>query len=275
MKKFVILLCLLLLLCGCTVSDADPTVIADADSLIVPEQTQPKMILSHELAMLEGYVVLDEGDVRHNAGNWLHFLKECEAGNTAAVTVVSFTLEESGYKYVRYDLSYNGNTYTVEYEKNGEVVCDSASELVYSTGKLEPSMEPYDSYECYCLNDLVIYNDLIAEPDFEGVNEIFLHDKEGEPAIKSYSGDAMQPILELLWTAEYVSCDPEQYVYGMKLLMTNRDGKELVIELDLNQGYYRYGMQTYRYGEISTLFAALGIEQWPDSVLNEFGDYLG
>ena len=80
--------------------------------------------------------------------------------------------------------------------------------------------------------------------------------------------------MELLWNAEYVPSEPDDYVYGMKLLMTNRDGKELVIELDLKQGYYRYGMQNYHYGEVEDLFAVLQIEAWPDSVLEEFKDFL-
>lgn len=264
MKKIIALLCMLLLLSGCGTDPSETTAM----------QTEPETVLSHEIAMLEGYVVMDEGDVRHNAGNWLTFLDECGAGNSASITVVSFVLEESGYTYVKYDLSFDGSTYTVEYIMDGEKVRDSSPELVYLTGRLEPAMEPYDSYECYCLNDLVVYKDLIAEPDFEGVSDIFLHSKEGEPPIKAYSGDAMQPILELLWTAQYVPCEPENYVYGMKLLMTNRDGKELVIELDLKQGFYRYGMQNYQYGEVSDMFAALGIEQWPASVLEEFSDLL-
>jgi len=258
---------------GCGMNEAP----LSTESVTEPEtteQTQPEMILSHEIAMLEGYVVMDEGDVRHNTDIWVKFLDTSEAGNAASVTVVSFFLKDTGYDYIKYDLNFDGNVYTVEYERNGAVVRESAHELVYSTGALDPSNEPYDSFEQYALNDVVIYTDLIAEPEFEGVKEIFLHDKEGNPPIQVYTGDSLQPILDLLWTAKYVSCEPENYAYGMKLLMTNRDGKELVIELDLNQGYYRYGMQTYQYGDVSNMLAALKMEQWPDFVLAEFEEYL-
>ena len=60
----------------------------------------------------------------------------------------------------------------------------------------------------------------------------------------------------------------------MTLLMTNREGKDIVIELDLQQGNYRYGMQTCAHGEISDLLAALDINRWPDSVMEEFGTFL-
>lgn len=275
MKRLCWLLCMILLLTGCAVKrEAVSDVTERIPVTEQPQETQLQVILSHEIAMLEGYVVIDEGDVRHNAGNWVKFLDACVAGENAAVTVVSFTLEEGGYTHVKYDLTFDGTVYSVEYEKDGVLNRESAPELVRTTGLLEAGSEPYDSFEQYTLNDLVVYTDLITEPDFEGVSEIHLHAKEGEPPVKSYAADALQPVLELLWNAEYVPCEPDDYVYGMKLLMTNRDGKELVIELDLKQGYYRYGMQNYHYGEVGDLFDVLGIDRWPDSVLAEFGDYL-
>ena len=274
MKKILIFLCLLLLLTGCRNEDIVPTVSGSVEHVTESastEQPQTSVILSHELAMLEGYVVMDEGDVRHNAGNWVKFLDACEAGDHASVTVVSFVLKDAGYTYTKYDLTFDGSIYTVVYEKDGELFRESAPELVYGTGRLEESREPYDSYEQYALNDVIVYTDLIAEPDFEGVSEIHLHAKEGEPPVKTFTEDSMQPVLELLWEADYVAAEPEDYIYGMKLLMTNRDGKELVIELDLKQGYYRYGTQNYQYGQVSDMLAALELEHWPDSVLNEFG----
>lgn len=277
MKKTMVLLCLIFLLAGCGTENVEPTLpvtTVPITEAVATEQTQPPVILSHEIAMLEGYVVMDSGDVRHNAGSWVKFLNACEAGETASVTVVSFIPGDAGYTYSKYDLTFDGSVYTVEFEKDGELFRVSAPELVYSTGRLEGSQEPYDSYEQYALNDVIVYTDLIAEPDFEGVSEIYLHAKEGEPPVKTYAGDSIQPILELLWEADYVPCEPEDYVYGMKLLMTNRDGQELVIELDLNEGYYRYGMQNYCYGEVADLFIALGIDQWPDSVLAEFAEFI-
>ena len=274
MKRVCCFLCMLLLLTGCAANQPvsePPTTAQPATEYIPTQATEAQAILSHEIAMLEGYVVMDGGDVRHNAGSWVNFLNTCAAGEHASVSVVSFTLEADGYTYVKYDLTFDGSMYAVEYVRDGVLLKETAAELVYSTGRLESSDEPYDAYEQYSLNNVIVYTDLIAEPEFEGVNEIFLHAKEGEPPVNTYTGDDMQPILELLWNADYVPAEPENYAYGMKLLMSNRDGKELVIELELNQGYYRYGMQTYQYGQVSDMLAVLKLEHWPDSVLKEFG----
>ena len=238
----------------------------------VPSETEMEYPLSQEMAMLEGYVVMQDGDVRHNAGSWFDFLEKSRAGEPCAVTVVQFAFES---EYVRYDVSFDNNTYSVSFEKDGQLVTETSQVLVIDDGLCQDTEEPYDSYEAYLLNDILLYRDLIAQPDYEGVTEIFLHAKEGDPPVKSYQdAESVESILQLLMAAEYVSVEPENYVYGMKLLMTNRDGKELVLELDLNQGNYRYGMQTYTYGETCELLAVLGMEQWPDSVLKEFASFI-
>ena len=274
MKKMAVLLCIVLLLTACTM---EPPVMTTAPDEIetpvtVPAETEMVYPMSQEMAMLEGYVVMQDGDLRHNAGSWFGFLEKCRTGESCVVTVVQF---ESGSEYVRYDVSFDGNDYMVSFEKDGQMVTEISSVLVIENGLCHDTAEPYDSYVAYLLNDVVLYKDLIAQPDYEGVTEIFLHAKEGEPPVKSYADPAsVDALLQLLMSAEYAPVEPEDYVYGMKLIMTNRDGKELVIELDLNQGMYRYGMQTYTYGAVSDLLNALGLEQWPDSVLEEFACFI-
>lgn len=241
------------------------------------EATQPVMTqpISQEMAMLEGYVVMQDGDVHHNVAAWMTFLEQCEAGGTATVTVVQFTQGETGSDYIRYDLSFDGDDYAVSFEKDGKTITETSQVLIIDTGLCDDTLEPYDSYVQYSLNDIILYRDLIAVPDYEGVTEIFLHAKEGEPALETYTDpEAVDGILQLLMTADYIPAEPENYVYGMKLLMTNRDGKRMVIELDLNQGVYRYGMQNYEYGRVSEMLAVLDLEQWPEAVLNEYSAYL-
>lgn len=232
------------------------------------EDVRERPAYSQEQAMLEGFVVMQDGDVRHNTKAWFAFLAACEERKHAQVTVAQYTMGGSA---CYYDVTFDGSTYTVAFEQDGQRITETVDVLVRETGSSEDTMEPYDSYEAYLLNDIVLYRDLIAEPDYEGVAEVFLHAKEGEPPLKTYTGEAAGNILQLLMTAEYLPAEPADYLYGMKLLMTNRDGKELVIELDLQQGHYRYGMQTYTYGEVSDLLTVLELEQWPDAVLEEFG----
>ena len=274
MKKMAVLLCIVLLLTACTMEPPVMTTAPDETEtpVTVPAETEMVYPVSQEMAMLEGYVVMQDGDLRHNAGSWFGFLEKCRTGESCVVTVVQF---ESGSEYVRYDVSFDGNDYMVSFEKDGQMVTEISSVLVIENGLCHDTAEPYDSYVAYLLNDVVLYKDLIAQPDYEGVTEIFLHAKEGEPPVKSYADPAsVDALLQLLMSAEYAPVEPEDYVYGMKLIMTNRDGKELVIELDLNQGMYRYGMQTYTYGAVSDLLNALGLEQWPDSVLEEFACFI-
>ena len=273
MKKIVSLLCFAFLMTSCGLDTIPPVPTSESRAQTEPEETSSEMTLSHEIAMLEGYVVMDEGDVRHNAGVWSSFLDDIKSEKSSAVTVVAFSQDDSGYSYVKYAVSFDGALYTVFYNRNGEAISDSATELVYQSGELDSTMEPYDMYERYCLNDLIVYNDYIAQPDFEGVEEIFLHDKEYNSPIRTYTGAELQSVLELLMSAEYMA-EPEFYLYGVKLLMTNRDGKDLVIELDLKQGFYRYGMQNYFYGDVTDMLAALGLDQWPDSILTEFAEFL-
>lgn len=274
MKKLAVILCAVLLLTACAKEPlAMTTVPAETEMPVtVPSETEMEYPLSQEMAMLEGYVVMQDGDVRHNAGSWFDFLEKSRAGEPCEVTVVQFAFES---EYVRYDVTFDNNTYSVSFEKDGQLVTETSQVLVIDDGLCQDMEEPYDSYEAYLLNDILLYRDLIAQPDYEGVTEIFLHAKEGDPPVKSYQdAESVESILELLMAAEYVSVEPENYVYGMKLLMTNRDGKELVLELDLNQGNYRYGMQTYTYGDTCELLAVLGMEQWPDSVLKEFASFI-
>lgn len=275
MKKLLIFLLAALLLAGCgpqepmtvetEASDTAPTVVTEISETQEPGNST---FFSQEMAMLEGYVVMQDGDVRHNAGSWFSFLN----GETDSVTVMQYTWTDAGSACVRYDLAFDGTDYTVSFEKDGQTVKEASQVIQHKTGTCDETQEPYDSYVAYTLNDIVLYRDLIAEPDFEGVKEIHLHAKESEPPVKVYQGtDEMDPILQLLMTAEYMPVDPENYIYGMKLLMTNRDGKELVIELDISQGTYRYGMQTYFYGNVEDMLAALGMEDWPESVKEECG----
>jgi len=288
MSKFLCFLMaagVLIALCGCVKAEHGVSVpeytelpVSETAAQTTPAETEPQPIftLSEEQAMLDGHIVMRDGDVLHNQRNWDAFLEAKEAGNGAIVTVVQFTNRESRMDWIRYSLIYLNEKYSLVYETPYDSrSMDLSGQLVYTAGELGEDMEPYDRFIRYSIDDIVLYQDLIAEPDYLGVSEIHLHVKEGDPPIKSYTDAAsVAGILELLTTAEYISCVPEDYLFGMKLLMTNGGGKEVVIELDLRQGVFRYGMQNYRYGEVSQLLAVLGLEDFPESVRIEFADYL-
>lgn len=280
MKRYLsYLLVLTLLLTGCSNSEPVETVPGQTTAVTettIPTETEPeRQQISQEMAMLEGYVVMEDMDVRHNQQNWFIFLEQTRAGESAEISIINYFYTENGWSQSRYDLFFDGTLYTVKFMSNEEELTVSAEEIIEYIGTLDDFVEPYDSYIRYCLSDLVLYQDLIAEPNFEGVNEIALHSKEGEPPVQVYADEnAVNAILALLSNAEYLPCEPSDYLYCMKLIVTNAEDKELIIELDYRYGNFRYGTQTYHYGELSDLFAVLQINHWPDSVIAEFDAYL-
>lgn len=277
MKRGQLLLVLLtvFLLAGCTTAEVlTPTVATfRTEPVKTTEATLPEMAwISQEQAMLEGYVVMQYGDVRHNQKAWMDFLENCDRGENASVRMVRYW--DDGSQTV-YDVSYDGDEYTMTIQSGGQRTALTFSDYLWESGKLGEEQEPYDSYLRCSLTDeenVILYEDLIAQPDYTGVTEINLHLKQGEPAMKTFRGEACTGLVEFLRAAEYMTCPPEEYLLGIKLIMTNGAGQELILEMDLQQGLFRYGEQYYRYGEASAdLLAALGLLDWPEEVKAEYG----
>lgn len=246
-----------------TESTTDPLVRAEVPSY------------SQEQAMIEGFLVMQLCDVRYNQQNWFTFLEKTQAGEKTEFNIIHFYDNGSGWGQILYELSYDGLNYTVRYYQDGQWITDTAPALINESGLLDDADEPYDIYQRYRLNDLVLYEDRIIIPAFDANKPISLHAKEGDPALRDYlSYDEISSIITLLSKAEYLPCEPEDYLYGMKLLTADASGEGIVIELDLRYGNYRYGTQVFHYGEVTDLFAVLGMEQWPDSVLVEYKDFL-
>ena len=275
MKRLLISICIVLLLSGCAQRES-----AFAEELYTTEQSTEAFIrekvtlYSQEQAMIEGFLVMQLGDVRYNQQNWFAFLEKTRAGENAELKVIHFFDDGTGWGQILYELSYDGLNYTVCYEKDGQQVTDTAAILIEESGELADTDEPYDTYQRYRLN-VILYEDRVIVPAFDAHKPISLLTKEGDPALRDYITDEeLAPIVSLLSGAEYLPCEPEDYLYGMKLLTADVGGDGIVIELDLRYGNYRYGTQVFHYGEIADLFAVLGLDQWPDSVQNEFKDYL-
>lgn len=266
---------LALLLSGCTGTEPEsiPTTAETTAQATAPILVQ----YSQEQAMIEGFVVIQDGDVRHNAGRWQAYMDAAESKTPASVTVMHFSHTEAGTTQMRMDLTFDGERHHLVRRENGVQTEGDYTTLLKRQLPLDDSREPYDSTIQYLLaqGDIqeMIFEDPIAETDLEGVTQIDFHLKEGEPALlRITDGAQVEGVLSLLNQAEYLSGDPETFYYGAKLLMTNGAGQPLVLELDLNQGNYRYGMQTYRYGAVSDLLNCLGLEDWPQAVYAEHGD---
>ena len=273
MKRLLVLLCILFTFTGCTGHDIDHVSTEKPAEETAPALSVP--VYSQEQAMIEGFLVMQLGDVRYNQQNWFDCLEKAHAGEQTQLNVIHFFDKGSGWGQILYELSFDGVNYTVCYQQNGETVTETASALMEESGVLDETAEPYDAFHRFSLNGLVLYEDLIIIPEFCSDVPISLHAKEGDPALRDYtSPEDVIPIVKLLSDAEYLPCEPVDYLYGMKLLTADEAGDGIVIELDLRYGNYRYGTQVFHYGDVESLFEALHIDGWPDSALAEYKDFL-
>lgn len=286
-KKLTAILLLLIMLAGCQKTEQTETTAPIVETTACIEETEetptkPTFVqpwISQEQAMLSGFVVVQDGDVRENQNRWQAYMEATEKKEPVSITVMHYRRTEVGFAQTRYDLAYDGSLYHLTIMENGEKKGKSYAQLLKQQEPLDESWEPYDSVIRYVLRDsdksMILFEDLIAETDLNGVTEIYFHLKESEPALKRITdADQVKNILSLLNHAEYLPGDPQNYYYGVKLITTNGKGEQLVLELDLNKGNYRYGMQTYCYGDVSDMLSLLEFERWPDEVYEEHGIYI-
>ena len=282
-KAYILILLILLLLVGCSPAPAENPTTEDT----TPPTTQSipqQPALSQEQAMLEGYVVMVDGDVRYNQHNFITFEETARQGIPVSVKLAHYSQGENGTECVLYQLEFDGASYLLTTGGNTY----SYSHLTSSTfthaspKELCPYPEPYNSAQKYILSNedyqnnqadpIEIYQDLIVHPDLTGITEVDLYLKEGDPPLKTYTGEEAAAVVDFLDTTImwYLSAPPTQYLYGAKLIMTNCEGKELVFELELNEPIIRYGMQHYEYYRMFDLFRVLDIPGWPDEVWAEY-----
>lgn len=258
--------------------------ISEADSSL---EVKPGDISEYnqEQARIDGCVVMQNGDVLDNQKNWQNFMELTEAGAEASVTVVHYTEEESDMTYIRYGLIFDGSIYTLKITAGEQQLTYTFTGLEMTAGEAKQSQEPYDYYIRYTLTggtetaDVVVVEDRISTPDLNNVSKIDFHMKQGEPPLKTYEDPAeIETILNLLKTAEYQMVPPDGYIFGVSLMLQKEDAQQMILEVDILQGIYRYadasGYHYYKYGELSDLFRVLGITQWPEQVKQEYGSYL-
>ena len=258
----------------------------DVDSTLeVKPASVSDTFYNEEQAMRDGCVVMRNGDVRHNQDSWQNFVELTEAGAETAVTVVHYTEEKSDTTYVRYGVIFDGSIYTLKITAGEQQLTYTFTGLEKAVGEIKDSQKMHDRYVRYTLTggnetgDVVIVEDRISTPDLNHITAIDFHMKQGEPPLKTYEDPAeMETILNLLKNAEYQMVPPDGYVFGVSLILQRENSEELILEVDILQGIYRYGnaygYQYYKYGEVSDLFRVLGITQWPEEVRQEYSGYL-
>jgi len=235
--------------------------------------------------MLDGCVVMRNGDVRQNQDSWQNFIELTEAGIEASVTVVHYTEEKSDTTYIRYGVIFDGSIYTLKITAGEQQLIYTFTGLEMTAGEITQSQEPHDRYIRYTLTggseteDVVIVEDRISTPNLSNVSAIDFHMKQGESPLRVYEDPAeIETILDLLKNAEYQMVPPDGYILGVSLILHTKASQDVILEVDILQGIYRYGnacgYQYYKYGELSDLFQVLGLTQWPEEVQNEYYGYL-
>ena len=133
MKKLFACVLAAALLCGCAPQKsvtADPVELETTVPVVteIPEtqESRNSEIFSQEMAMIEGYVVMQDGDVRHNAGSWFDFRE----GQIGSGTVMQYTQTDAGTDCVRYDVAFDGTDYTVTFDKDEQTVVE-VSQVVW------------------------------------------------------------------------------------------------------------------------------------------------
>lgn len=258
----------------------------DVDSsLEVKPESVSDTFYNEEQAMRDGCVVMRNGDVRRNQDSWQNFIELTEDGAEVAVTVVHYTEEKSDTTYIRYGLIFDGSIYTLKITAGEQQLTHTFTNLEMSTGEITDAQKIHDRYIRYTLSggneteDVIIVEDRISTPNLNNVSKIDFHMKQGEPPLKTYEEPAeIETILNLLKNAEYQMVPPDGYILGVNLILQTEDSQQLILEVDILQGIYRYGnangYQYYKYGEVSDLFQVLGITQWPEEVQQEYYGYL-
>lgn len=246
-----------------------------------PQFSPTTPFFNEENAKQHGYVVIRNGDVRHNQISWQCFVDLAEAGEEAAVTVMHYTHNESNMTYIRYGVIFDGNIYTLKIESESQQNIYHFTSLEKAVGKHDQQTNGNDSYIRYTLTggtntpDVIIFTDLFATPKFAETISIALHLKEVDPPLAIYDEPAVvESVLNLLENAEYLMVPPDDYILGVKLILRTQDDQEMMLEVDLIQGIFRYKNSFYRYGEQSDLFHVLGISQWPEEIKYEYSSYL-
>lgn len=231
--------------------------------------------------MIDGCPVMQDGDIIHNQDRWYAFAERTERGEAASITVMHYLRKGSGMENTRYDITFDGDYFTVRITGENQQLTTTYLSLERTEGVFGADMTPYDRYIRYCFRggrdtgDTVIFEDRIAEPDYSGITAARLILKDSEPDLLAVEEpDQLAGILSLLSNAEYLEIPPDNYLYGTKLILVSGEEEALDLELDLLQGNFRYGMQCYHYGAVEDLLKVLGLKEWPAAVKEEYTSYL-
>ena len=260
-----------------------------------------------EQAMIDGCVVLRDGDVSHNQEVWQAFLDTVNAGQQAYVRTAEYHYhpELSQVTQYVYDIRFDGNVYSVEGILNGEKFRKEYQYLLTFLGQASNESHDYDSYIRYVLSNepyetwekangitmdgsikserlpQVVYTDLIYEtnrPQLPANPAQAVLEFNGTQLVTTTDFDRLEKIWILFQEAEYLGYEPKTHSVGvgLNLTLTSQSGETMTIELDPDSDICRINGEYVFYGAydepdyIEMLWYYLGIPSWPDTVYEKY-----
>lgn len=260
-----------------------------------------------EQAMIDGCVVMRDGDVSHNQEIWQEFLDTVNAGKQAYVRTAEYHYypEISQVTHYVYDIRFDGNVYSVEGFLNGEKFRKEYQYLLTFLGQASNENQDYDSYIRYVLSNepyetwekangitmdgsikserlpQVVYTDLIYEtnrPQLPANPAQAVLEFNGTQLVTTTDFDRLEKIWILFQEAEYLGYEPKTHSVGvgLNLILTSQSGETMTIELNPDSDICRINGEYVFYGAfdepdyIEKLWYYLGIPSWPDAIYEKY-----
>lgn len=255
-----------------------------------------------EEATIDKVVIFIDGDISANQDVWWDFLEKSSAGTPATVRLMRYyfpTDSTSAFKML-YDLTYDGEDYTLTSAYNGILNADRYQYLLYCHREGDESTD-YDRAEYYWLSNIsgtheelqkasthdafCIYTDLIyvpKTPELPQSDTLELR-LNGQTLVKLSGYAQVNDLWELLNNAEYLGYEPKTYNLGPDIVMTAENGTTATLSLDLDSDLFLYQGFFYDYGpgtnsnggvnNLPVLLGMLGYADWPAEVKQAYPDY--
>jgi len=263
---------------------------------------------SMEEAMIDLCVIQEEGALRHNAHVWEDFWAACRAGGPATVRI----WERTGDETLVWDLSYDGASYCRYVYENGVLSTQRWEHLHCFSGYA--GEEDRYHYDHYILTDdpdctwdegshtlhhsgghhgghhggsdhrvcslYTYYPDNPTLPGTPVKAELVL---EGQVILATTVPESLAR-LEIFFREAEETYEPKTYNPGPELVLSFAEGESITAVLDLNYdllildgAFYDYGpgyTEEGSYNALPELLACFSITEWPQPVLDKYGDYI-
>ena len=272
----------------------------------VPLEDLPKDY-SWEQAVMDGCFVQMNGKASGNNDVFYTFTGPLVNNQPKSIRIVHIFNQDENFTTV-YDLSYDGNVYTISWLENGKrqtkeyrylrqlvdypksenatfsfaehyVLLNDDSTLTWNDLWQSLASSKY----CSAIDHITIFSryegDSPYEVDHQAIKQIDL-EFQGEILYTSADPEVCEKISLLAYEMEYLSYPPNSHNIGigLNMILTLETGQTIVYELDTDTYYCRANGIYWRYGKtdepvnVGKLWACLGIDAWPEEVYKAYPD---